>query len=150
MPAPQLKIFRTLWGVDDQYSKDINVLFAELHRLGYAGVEGSLGDVYRLSNNSTDVFQQALHNNKLEFIGIISTSYCPAEPDVWHDLSIDEHLANLDKQFNEFLQYNPTHINIQGGQDSWSISQNEEYFGKALEIQAKYAQVTSSHEVSIN
>ncbi|CAF4474512.1 unnamed protein product [Rotaria sp. Silwood2] len=146
MPVPQLKIFRTLWGVEAQFSTDINVLFAEIHRLGYTGVEASLSDIYRLSNNDRNVFHQALHDHKLELIGTVSTSFCPAEPNVWHDLSIGEHLANLDKQLSELIEYKPIHVNIQGGQDSWSMAQKEEYFEKALEIQPKYPQVTSSHE----
>ncbi|CAF1137656.1 unnamed protein product [Adineta steineri] len=44
------------------------------------------------------------------------------------------------------MEYKPIHINIQGGQDSWSIEENEQFFEKALEVQAKYPQVTSSHE----
>ncbi|CAF4626480.1 unnamed protein product, partial [Rotaria socialis] len=66
MPAPQLKIFRVLWGIEAQFSGDINVLFAELHRLGYTGIEASLSDIARLSNNDSNVFQQALHDHKLE------------------------------------------------------------------------------------
>ncbi|CAF3773429.1 unnamed protein product [Rotaria socialis] len=146
MPAPQLKIFRVLWGIEAQFSADINVLFAELHRLGYTGIEASLSDIARLSNNDSNVFQQALHDHKLELIGTVVTSFYPSEPDVWHDLSIDEHLANLEKQLNELIQFKPIHVNIQGGQDSWSTKQKEAYFEKALEIQAKFPQITSSHE----
>lgn len=147
MPVPQLKIFRTIWGAEAQFSTDINILFAEIHRLGFTGVEGSLEDIHRLSNNDSGVFKAALQDHELELIGIVNTSFYPSEPDVWHDLSIDEHLANMDKQLEEFMEYKPIHVNIQGGQDSWSFKQKEEYFEKALEIQAKYPQVTSSHEV---
>ena len=62
-------------------------------------------------------------------------------------LTIDQHITNLDIHLNEFLPYNPIHIDIQGGQDSWSREENEEFIEKALQVQAKYPQLTASHEV---
>ncbi|CAF1413344.1 unnamed protein product [Rotaria sordida] len=146
MPAPQLKFIRALWGAEAQFSTDIDRLFAEFHRLGYAGVEATLSDIHRISQNDRDAFRRALHDNKLELVGLVQTNYPTVKNNTWQDLPIDEHLANLEYHFEEFMPYKPIHVNIQGGQDSWSIEENEQFFEKALEIQAKYPQVTSSHE----
>jgi hypothetical protein len=39
---PQLKFSRALWDAEAQFSSDIDVLLAEIHRLGYAGIEATL------------------------------------------------------------------------------------------------------------
>jgi len=149
MVVPQLKFFRACGGAEAEFSTDIDVLFAEIRRLGYTGVEITLSDIHRISSNDPDAFSRALHNNQLELIGQVQTNYPTVKDGVWQDLPVDEHVANLEIHFKEFMQYKPVHVNIQGGQDSWSIEENEQFFEKALEVQAKYPQVTSSHEVSI-
>jgi hypothetical protein len=148
MPAPQVKFIRALWGSEAQFSTDINVLFAEFHRLGYAGVESTLSDIHRISANDPDVFHRALNDNQLEFVGLVQTNYPNVKNAIWQDLPVDQHVTNLEYHLEEFMPYKPIHVNIQGGQDSWSIEENEQFFAKALEVQAKYPQVTSSHEVS--
>jgi sugar phosphate isomerase/epimerase len=149
MPVPELKFIRALWGAEAQFSTDINVLFAEIHRLGYAGVESTLRDIHRITQNDPDAFRRALRDNKLELVGLVQTNYPNVKDNTWQDLSVDQHVANLEYHLEEFIPYKPIHVNIQGGQDSWSVEQNEEFFRKALEVQAKYPQMTSSHEVSI-
>jgi sugar phosphate isomerase/epimerase len=149
MVVPQLKFFRAFWGAEAEFSTDIDVLFAEIHRLGYTGVEITLSDIHRISSNDPDAFSRALQNSQLELIGQVQTNYPTVKDGVWQDLPVDEHVANLEIHFKEFMQYKPVHVNIQGGQDSWSIEENEQFFEKALEVQARYSQVTSSHEVSI-
>lgn len=149
MPVPQLKFFRALWGAEGQYSTDIDALFAEIHRLGYSGVESTLSDIHRITQNDPGAFHRALRDNQLELVGLVQTNYPSVKDNTWQDLPIDEHITNLEYHLEEFMQYKPVHVNIQGGQDSWSVEQNAEFFEKALEVQAKYPQVTSSHEVSI-
>ena len=149
MPVPQLKFYRALWGAESQYSSDINVLFAEIHRLGYAGVEATLSAIHRICQNDKDAFIRALEDNQLELIGLVQTNYPSVKDETWQDLPIEEHVANLEYHFEEFLRYKPVHVNIQGGQDSWSIEENEQFFEKCLEVQAKYKPLTSSHEVSV-
>lgn len=145
--VPQLKFIRALWGAEAQFSPDIDRLFAEFHRLGYAGVEATLSDIHRICEKDRDAFRRALKENQLEFIGLAQTNYPTASGDPWQDLSIDEHIANLEKHLQEFSDYHPIHVNIQGGQDSWSIEENEQFMEKALAVQAKYPEFTSSHEV---
>lgn len=149
MPVPQLKFFRALWGAEGQFSADIDVLFAEIHRLGYAGVESTLSDIHRITQNDPDAFHRALKNNQLELVGLVQTNYPSVKDGTWQDLPIDEHIANLEYHLEQFKEYKPVHVNIQGGQDSWSVEENEQFFKKALEVQAKYPEVTSSHEVCI-
>lgn len=149
MPVPQLKFIRALWGAEGQFSTDINTLFAEIHRLGYAGVEATLKDIHRITQNDSDVVHRALRENKLELVGLIQTNYPTVKDDVWQDLSVDQHVNNLEYHLKEFMSYKPIHVNIQGGQDSWSIEENEQFFEKALEVQAKYSAITCSHEVNL-
>lgn len=149
MSVPQIKFIRALWGAEAQFSTDINCLFAEFHRLGYNGVESTLSDIHRICQNDKEMFRRALIDNHLEFIGLVQTNYPTNKTDKWQDIPIDEHIANLDQHLAEFCQYNPIHVNIQGGQDSWSIEENEEFIEKALAIQSKYPQFTSSHEVKV-
>ncbi|CAF1290447.1 unnamed protein product [Adineta ricciae] len=146
MVVPKLKFIRTLWGAEAQFSTDINVLLAEIHRLGYAGVEVTLSDIHRISANDPDAFHRALKTHQLDLVGLAQTNYPTYKDGTWEDLPIDQHITNLDIHLKEFLPYNPIHINIQGGQDSWSREENEEFIEKALEVQAKYPQLTASHE----
>jgi len=99
-----------------------------------------------LQKNDEDAFSRALQDNQLELIGLIQTNYPSVKDATWQDLPVDEHVVNLEYHFEEFIKYKPIHVNIQGGQDSWSIEENEQFFEKALEVQAKYAPLTSSHE----
>ncbi|CAF1113090.1 unnamed protein product [Adineta steineri] len=149
MPAlcvPQIKVFRTIWGAETQFSSDINILFNELHRLGFNGIEASLNDIHRISKNNDELFMEILTKNKLELIAICYTNWADFEPGSWEDLSVDEHINNLDKQLEQVMKYNPIHINIHGGQDNWTIEQHEKFFQEALVLQAKYPNVSSSHE----
>ncbi|CAF4705693.1 unnamed protein product [Rotaria sp. Silwood1] len=143
---PKLKIFRTIWGAESQFSSDINVLFSEFHRLGFDGIEASLDDIHHLSKNNDEIFIETLSKNKLELIAICYTNWADFVPETWQDLTVDEHLNNLKRELEQAMKYNPIHINIHGGQDNWTIEQQEAFFQGALELQAKYPNVTSSHE----
>jgi sugar phosphate isomerase/epimerase len=145
--SPQLKIFRTIWGAESQFSDDIEVLFNELHRIGFDGIEASLFDIHRLSKNDDQVFMDVLTKNKLELIGICYTNWTDFIPGSWQDLTVDKHLENLKNEFEQIMKYNPIHINIHSGQDNWTIEQHEKFFQQALLLQAKYPNVSSSHEV---
>jgi len=145
--SPQLKVFRTIWGAESQFSPDITVLFSELHRLGFDGIEASLNDIHRLSKNNDELFMETLSKTKLELIAICYTNWADFEPETWQDLTVDEHITNLKNQFEQVMKYNPIHINIHGGQDNWTLEQQEKFFQEALALQAKYPNVTSSHEV---
>jgi sugar phosphate isomerase/epimerase len=144
---PQLKVFRTIWGAENQFSSDINILFSELHRLGFDGIEASLNDIHRLSKNDDDIFMEVLSKNKLELIAICYTNWADFVPGSWQDLTVDEHLENLEKELEQVMNYNPIHINIHGGQDNWTLEEQEKFFHGALILQAKYPNVSSSHEV---
>jgi sugar phosphate isomerase/epimerase len=147
--SPQLKIFRTIWGAESQFSSDINILFSELHRLGFDGIEASLNEIHRLSNNNDDVFMKTLSKNKLELIAICYTNWADFVPGSWQDLTVDEHLENLKNQFEQIMKYNPIHINIHSGQDNWTLEEQEKFFQQALILQEKYPNVSSSHEVCL-
>ena len=144
---PQLKIFRTIWGAESQFSAEIEVLFSELHRLGFDGIEASLCEIHRLSKNDDKLFMDVLAKNKLELIGICYTNWADFVPGSWQDLTVDEHLENLKRELEQMVKYNPIHINIHSGQDTWTIEQQERFFQEALLLQAKYPNVSSSHEV---
>lgn len=148
-PAPpQLKIFRTIWGAEEQFSYNFHILFAELHRLGFDGIEASLNEIHRLSNNDDQRFQQTLQENHLELIAILYTNWVDFVPNSWQNLTVEQHLTNLEEQFSQVMKYKPIHINIHSGQDTWTIEEHERFFQGALAIQEKYSEVSSSHEVN--
>jgi sugar phosphate isomerase/epimerase len=147
--SPQLKVFRTIWGAESQYSANIHILFSELHRLGFDGIEASLLDIHRLSNNNDELFMEILKKNDLELIAICYTNWADFIPGSWQDLTVDQHLENLKKELEQVMKYNPIHINIHGGQDNWTLEQHEKFFQEALILQAKYPNVSSSHEVCL-
>ena len=145
--SPALKVFRTIWGAESQFSSEIRQLFGELHRLGFDGVEASLNDIHRLSKNDEQLFQRALKDNQLELIAICYTNWADFEEGTWQDLPVETHLKNLERELEEVMKFNPVHINIHSGQDNWSNEEHETFFKSALELQAKYPDVSSSHEV---
>ena len=147
---PQLKIFRTIWGAENQFSSDMNCLFSELHRLGFDGIETSVNEIRRLSKNDDQIFMATLSKNKLDLIAICYTNWADFVPGSWQDLTVDEHLNNLQNELEQVMKYNPIHINIHGGQDNWTLEQHEAFFRGALALQAKYPNVTSSHEVCLD
>lgn len=144
----RLKVFRTIWGAESQFSTDIHQLFGELHRLGFDGVEASLNDIHRLSNNDDELFRHVLKDNQLELIAICYTNWADFVPGSWQDLTVDTHLNNLERELEQVMKYNPVHINIHSGQDNWTYEQHEAFFQEALALQAKYPHVSSSHEVT--
>lgn len=144
---PTLKVFRTIWGAESQYSSDIRCLFKELHRLGFDGIEASLNEIHRLSNDDDQLFIELLKENQLELIGICYTNWFDFVPGTWQDLSVEQHLQTFEEQFEKLVRFNPIHINIHAGQDNWTIEENEAFFDKALQIQNRYPQISSSHEV---
>lgn len=145
--SPQLKVFRTIWGAENQFSSDINILFGELHRLGFNGIEASLNDIHRLSENNDEVFMEALAKNKLELITICYTNWADFVPGSWEDLTVEQHLENLKNQLEQVIKYKPVHINIHSGQDNWTLEEQEKFFQQALILQDKYPNISSSHEV---
>ena len=145
--SSQLKVFRTLWGAEAQFSPEIGVLLGELHRLGFDGIEASLNDIHRLSKNDDGLFLRSLSEHKLELIAICYTNWADFEAGQWRDLTVDEHLTNLKRELEQVMKFNPIHINIHGGQDTWTLAENEAFFEGALALQALYPNVTSSHEV---
>ena len=147
LKQPQLKIFRTIWGAEAQYSSDIHELFRELHRLGFDGIEASLNEIHRLSNNDDQLFLRVLKDNQLDLIAICYTNWFDFAPGSWNDLSVEEHLKNLEHQMEALAKLNPIHMNIHGGQDTWTIDEHEAFFQGALTIQARYSHISSSHEV---
>jgi len=143
----ELKVFRNLWGAESQFSSDINILFAELHRLGFNGIEASLNEIHRLSNNNDEIFMECMRTNQLELIGICYTNWTDFIPNSWENLTVEQHLENLKRELEQMVRYQPIHINIHSGQDTWTIDEHERFFQQALILQANYPNVSSSHEV---
>ncbi|CAF1539104.1 unnamed protein product, partial [Didymodactylos carnosus] len=145
--TPELKVFRHIWGME-LFSTDYKELLPEFRRLGYSGIEASLNDIKRLSNNFQDEtdFIQTLADNNLELIGLCRTNWPDFEElTEWQDFSVDQHVKHMKQQLDAMMKYKPIHINIHAGQDSWSYAEQEEFFRQTLAIQAQYP-VPSSHE----
>ncbi|CAF0844597.1 unnamed protein product, partial [Adineta ricciae] len=118
----------------------------ELHHRGFDGIETSLNEILRLSHNNDEFFKETLAKHQLDLIGICYTNWADFIPGSWQDLTVEQHLKNLERELEQMVKYNPIHINIHSGQDNWTIEQHEEFFERALLLQAKYPNVSSSHE----
>jgi hypothetical protein len=130
----QIKIFRSLWGVEEPFSQS---LLVKLKDQGFSGVEASLGDLNLLSSNSsiTAVNQSLSSTDMLLIVGVYS-HWQDYEEGEWTNESVDVHVARICSQLTLAASLNPVHINCHSGQDSFSMEQSIEYFIRVLEFQS--------------
>jgi sugar phosphate isomerase/epimerase len=122
----KLIVFRSLWGVPDE---PWSVLFPKLKRLGYGGIECSLGDI----GDRGEEFRALIKEYDMEFICGVYTSWQDYEGH-WENKSVKEHLQTYHEQLELAKQFRPMHINVHSGSDSWTREQCEEFFSKATEV----------------
>lgn len=121
-----LLLFRSLWGVPDEPWSE---LFPKLKRLGYYGIECSLGDI-----GTRDVeFKELLQAHGLKFTCGVYTSWQDYEGP-WENKSVTGHLETYAEQLQRAKTLSPIHINVHSGSDSWSREQCEEFFSKAVQV----------------
>ena len=121
----RLLIFRSLW----TNGFDLDAALADCHRGEFDGVEGSVPSDTHLRA----AFIASLKDAGVPFIAEITTGggYVP----VTRDLS--EHLRDFVRGVEVSLQADPIHCTVISGCDAWTLNQNVEFFGEAIDIAAR-------------
>jgi len=137
----KIKVFRSLWGLE---SETWESLFPRLKKLGYSGIEASLGDIGSRFSNVV----QILKEYELELICGIYTAWNDYEDgkcDVYK--SIDEHLVQFRSELKKAVLLHPIRINVHGGSDSWTEEEMDYFYERVLKIQEEEGNgVLISHE----
>ena len=142
--VPALRLFRQVWGCE-LFSLDPAVLFPELRRLGYHGLEASIGDVQRLSHGKVDEFMALLRQHELELLCIAYTRWSDYQQ--WERTSVDEQLAQYEQQLTTIRQWQPVHVNVHAGDDTWTMKEHSAFFERALPLQQRIlGSITASFE----
>jgi hypothetical protein len=122
----QLRIFRHLWGVSDRWQD----VFPQIVAAGYAGIEAELP-----SDDELEGFAAALRRHGLDYIAQVQTV----------GDTVAEHVLSLQGQLEHALRLAPHCVVAMSGRDSWTQPQSEEFFGRALELEATHA-IAIAHE----
>ncbi len=122
----QLQLFKTLWG----HSGPLQEAADQAVAAGFAGLEGN-ADV---SQARFSELQSVLQNSGLRYIQEIVTagSYVPRR-----HATVDEHIADVERQLQLGRSLDPQWVTIIGGCDAWSQDQSVRFFGEAQEIAAR-------------
>jgi len=128
----KLKLVRHLWGVDGALGYE--QYLPRWREVGYEAIEFSIRFV-----TDRPAFFRMLKENSLQWIPQIFThDFTPAG-------TVREHLASMRQQVEECLRHEPFFINAQSASDTWSLSQAEDFYGAALEMEKEFS-VPIAHE----
>eukprot|EP00455_Lapot_gusevi_P016722 TRINITY_DN1869_c0_g1_i12.p1 TRINITY_DN1869_c0_g1~~TRINITY_DN1869_c0_g1_i12.p1 ORF type:complete len:298 (-),score=74.69 TRINITY_DN1869_c0_g1_i12:11-904(-) len=137
--------FRSLWGCE-LFSTNIKTLASELKRLGYVGIEASLGDLGALAKDRTklNLYQNTLKEHDLKLICGVYTSWQDYEGQPEYK-SVKEQLQQYREQLKLASSLEPHHVNVHSGSDTWTEQQNQEFFADAVKIEQDSG-LSVSHE----
>jgi hypothetical protein len=128
----KLRLVRHLWGVDG--SLGYEHYLPRWREVGYEAIEFTLRFV-----TDRPAFFRMLKENNLQWMPQIFThDFTPAG-------TVREHLASMRQQVEECLSYEPFSVNAQSASDTWSLSQAEDFYGAALEMEKEFG-VPIAHE----
>ena len=131
----RLKLVRHLWGVD--LGRGLRPYLAGWRETGYTALEVSLrvlpGDAART-----------------ELLDVVRSGDWGWVPQVFsNDFvaggTVREHLASLRAQVEECLAHRPLFINAHSGYDAWSVSEAQDFYGAALDLEKELG-VAIAHE----
>jgi hypothetical protein len=122
----QLQLFKTLWG----HSGPLQEAADQAVAAGFAGLEGN-ADV---SQARFSELQSALQSSGLRYIQEIVTAggYVPRR-----QATVDEHIADVERQLQLGRSLDPQWVTIIGGCDAWTPEQSVRFFGEVQEIAAR-------------
>lgn len=122
----QLHLFKTLWGHSGSLLEAANQAVAA----SFSGLEGN-ADV---SQARFSELQSALQTSGLRYIQEIVTAggYVPRR-----HATVDEHVADVERQLQLGRSLAPQWVTIIGGCDAWTLEQSVRFFGEAREIAAR-------------
>lgn len=119
----QLELFRTLWGYPGSKAQ----AYAELKAAGFDGMEARLP----LDATERKAFAGFLSAEQLAYICIVFTAY-----DVLPDQSATPamHLDDLARKLDLASELQPRFVNVLAGNDRWSLAQQVDFFGGAMDV----------------
>ncbi len=122
----ELQLFKTLWGHSGAMTEAADQAVAA----GFVGLEGN-ADIPQVRR---DELQSALQTRGLRYIQEIVTAggYVPRR-----DASVEEHVADVERQLQLGRSLAPRWVTIIGGCDAWSLEQSVRFFSEAQEIAAR-------------
>lgn len=120
----ELKLFKTLWGHQGTLQEAADQAVAA----GFVGLEGNADMLPR------DELQTALQTGQLQYIQEIVTAggYVPRR-----HASVEEHIADAERQLRLGRPLEPQWVTIIGGCDAWSPEQSVRFFGEVQESAAR-------------
>lgn len=126
----KLEIFRTLWGYTASKAQALD----ELLEAGFDGMEARLP----MTASERAEFAAFLRINKVSYISTVFSAY-----DVLPEQSatVDEHLLDLDKKLGWAAELAPRFVNLLAGNDRWPLSQQVDFFGRAMDVARKHGLV---------
>jgi hypothetical protein len=128
----RLLFARHLWGVD--LSSGLDAAAAGWRAAGYEAIETSIRHV-----PDPSAFRSWIKRDGWAWIaGVYTDDFRP-------DGSVQAHLASLREQVAECSEVAPLLINAHSGIDRWSLTEMEDFFGGALEIERE-AGLPIAHE----
>ncbi len=122
----ELKLFKTLWG----HCGSMDSAAEQAVKAGFAGLEGGADG----TQDYRDELHAALQTRQLEYIQEIVTAggYVPRR-----NASVQEHVADVERQLHMGQRLNPKFATIIGGCDAWSLEQSVRFFGETQEVAAR-------------
>jgi sugar phosphate isomerase/epimerase len=127
----RLSLVRHLWGVDS--GGNLGAYFARWRSFGYEGIETPAFLI-----PDFDEFRAGLREHGFFWIAQIFTGS-------GYSRSVEEHADSLRREIEACLKEPPALFNAQSGCDAWSLSEAEEFYGRAVEIE-KSAGISICHE----
>lgn len=114
----QLEVFRQTWG----QTRPLEEIAQEYGAMGYAGLE-----IWTPGVANQRHLAQVLASHALKLIALLSTRPDPVRGD-----TVEVHLDALRNLLDQALELGPALINVHGGRDGWSASDQDRFFEAAL------------------
>jgi sugar phosphate isomerase/epimerase len=127
-----LVVLRSLWCAPT----DLDVLFAETAAAGFDGLEGPIP----AEPGGRDELARRLADAGFAFVAEATTGLDPSGADDWwvpsRKASMQRHLDDLARTLEAAPAMGALFVTTMCGYDAWSLEQNLEFFGRALELEA--------------
>ena len=128
----KLKLIRHLWGVDP--TPGLEHYLPRWRAAGYSALETSI----RNWPDRAGLLQFLSDTGWGWIAQVFSNDFKPGG-------TVQEHLESLRDQVEECLEHRPMFVNAHSGSDAWSPTEAEDFYGAALELEARLG-VPIAHE----
>jgi len=120
----KLTLVRHLWGVD--HTHGLNHHLPRWREAGYEVIESA----FHFSPNRDALLAFLKHSGWRWIPQVFSRDFTPGG-------TVREHLDSLRRQIEDCLPHNPLFINAHSGSDTWSLTEAEDFYGAALELERR-------------